>query len=116
MVLAALRGVAGELEDVAQTLGASAWQRFWYAVFPVISPGIIAVSLIAFAFTFGAFEVSYLLGKTYPTILSVMAYSEYRDTDLAARPVAMTINVLITLVTAVFAALYLRLARDLGRG
>lgn len=116
VVLAALRGVAGELEDVARTLGASAWQRFWYVVFPVISPGIIAASLIVFAFTFGAFEVPYLLGKTYPTILPVMAYNEYRDIELTARPVAMAINVLIALITAVFAALYLRLARDLGRG
>ena len=109
-------GVAGELEEVARTLGANAWQRFWYVVFPVISPGIIAASLIVFAFTFGAFEVPYLLGRTYPTILPVMAYNEYRDIELTARPVAMAINVLIALITAVFAALYLRLARDLGRG
>lgn len=116
VVLASLRGVTGELEEVARTLGANAWQRFWYVVFPVISPGIIAASLIVFAFTFGAFEVPYLLGRTYPTILPVMAYNEYRDIELTARPVAMAINVLIALITAVFAALYLRLARDLGRG
>ena len=116
VVLASLRGVAADLEDVARTLGASAWQRFWFVVFPVISPAVVAASLIVFAFTFGAFEVPYLLGKTYPTILPVMAYNEYRDIDLAARPVAMAINVLITLVTAAFAAAYLPLARDLGRG
>ncbi|MDQ4106074.1 MAG: ABC transporter permease subunit [Actinomycetota bacterium] len=116
VVLAALRGVAGELEEVARTLGANAWQRFWYVVFPVISPGIIAASLIVFAFTFGAFEVPYLLGKTYPTILPVMAYNEYRDLDLTSRPAAMAINVLIAVITAIIAAAYLRLARDLGRG
>jgi putative spermidine/putrescine transport system permease protein len=116
VVLAALRGVAGELEDVARTLGANTWQRFWYVVFPVISPGIVAASLLVFAFTFGAFEVPYLLGRTYPTILPVMAYNEYKDVELSARPVAMAINVLISLFTAIFAALYLRLARDLGRG
>ncbi len=116
VVLASLRGVAADLEDVARTLGASAWQRFWFVVFPVISPAVVAASLIVFAFTFGAFEVPYLLGKTYPTILPVMAYNEYREIDLAASPVAMAINVLITLVTAAFAAAYLRLARDLGRG
>ncbi len=116
VVLASLRGVAADLEDVARTLGASAWQRFWFVVFPVISPAVVAASLIVFAFTFGAFEVPYLLGKTYPTILPVMAYNEYRDIDLTARPVAMAINVLITLITAAFAAAYLRLARDLGRG
>ena len=116
VVLASLRGVAAELEEVAKTLGASAWQRFWYVVFPVISPGIVAASLIVFAFTFGAFEVPYLLGKTYPTILPVTAYNEYRDLDLAARPVAMAINILIAVITALFAAAYLRIARDLGRG
>lgn len=116
VVLASLRGVAADLEDVARTLGAGAWRRFWYVVFPVISPAVIAASLIVFAFTFGAFEVPYLLGKTYPTILPVTAFNEYRDTDLSARPVAMAINILITLVTAVVAAAYLRLAKDLGRG
>jgi len=115
VVLASLRGVASELEDVARTLGAGAWQRFWYVVFPVISPSVVAASLLVFAFTFGAFEVPYLLGKAYPTILPVMAYNEYRDIDLSARPTAMAINVLIALITGAVAALYLRLARDLGR-
>ena len=116
VALAALRGVAAELEEVAQTLGANRWQRFWYVVFPVIAPGVVAASLIVFAFTFGAFEVPYLLGQTYPTILPVMAYNEYRSIDLSSRPAAMAINVLIALITALFAAAYLRLGRGLGRG
>ena len=114
VVLAALRGVAVELEEVARTLGAGAWQRFWYVVFPVISPSVVAASLLVFAFTFGAFEVPYLLGRSYPTMLPVMAYEEYREIDLSARPAAMAINVLIALITGAVAALYLRLARDLG--
>jgi putative spermidine/putrescine transport system permease protein len=116
VVLAALRGVAEELEEVARILGANRWQRFWYVVFPTIAPGVIAASLIVFAFTFGAFEVPYLLGQTYPTILPVTAYNEYRSIDLASRPVAMAINVLIAIITALFAAAYLRLGRGLGRG
>lgn len=114
VVLAGLRGVAGELEEVARTLGANAWQRFWYVVFPVIAPGIVAASLIVFAFTFGAFEVPFLLGRSYPTILPVMAYDEYRSVNLTDRPVAMAINILIALVTGLFAALYLRLSRGIG--
>jgi putative spermidine/putrescine transport system permease protein len=116
VVLAALRGVASELEEVARTLGANAWQRFWYVVFPAIAPAVVGASLIVFAFSFGAFEVPFLLGKSYPTILPVTAYNEYRDIDLASRPTAMAINVLIALITALFAALYLRLGRGLGRG
>ncbi|MDP9484799.1 MAG: ABC transporter permease subunit [Actinomycetota bacterium] len=114
VVLAGLRGVAGELEEVASTLGANAWQRFWYVVFPVIAPGIVAASLIVFAFTFGAFEVPFLLGRSYPTILPVMAYDEYRSVNLTDRPAAMAINVLIALITGLSAALYLRLSRRIG--
>ena len=116
VVLAGLRGVAAELEEAAKTLGANAWQRFWYVIFPVIAPGVVAASLIVFAFTFGAFEVPYLLGQDYPTMLPVTAYKEYRSIELADRPMAMTINVLIALITAIFAAAYLRLSRELGRG
>ena len=116
VVLAGLRGVAAELEDVAKTLGANAWQRFWYVIFPVIAPGIVAASLVVFAFTFGAFEIPYLLGEDYPNMLPVMAYEEYRSIRLSDRPAAMAINVLIALITAAFAAAYLRFARNLGRG
>ncbi len=116
VVLAGLKGVAADLEDVARTLGANAWQRFWYVVFPVIAPGVVAASLIVFAFTFGAFEVPYLLGQDYPTILPVTAYKEYRSIELDDRPVAMAINVVIAVITALFAAAYLRLSRGLGRG
>jgi putative spermidine/putrescine transport system permease protein len=116
VVLAGLRGVAAELEDVAKTLGANAWQRFWHVIFPVIAPPVVAASLIVFAFTFGAFEVPYLLGQDYPTILPVTAYNEYRSIQLSDRPVAMAINVVIAVVTALFAAAYLRLGRGWGRG
>ncbi|WP_205544171.1 ABC transporter permease [Rubrobacter indicoceani] len=116
VVLAALRGVASELEDVARTLGANSLQRFRYVVFPVIAPGVVAASLVVFAFTFGSFEVPYLLGRDYPTILPVAAYNEYRSTELSDRPEAMAINVVIALVTAVIAAFYLRLGRGFGRG
>lgn len=116
VVLAALSGVAGELEEVARTLGANAWQRFWHVIFPVIAPGVVAASLIVFAFDLGAFEVPFLLGQDYPNMLPVAAYEEYRSIQLTDRPNAMAINVLLALMTAAFAAFYLRLSRGLGRG
>lgn len=114
VVLATLRGVAGELEDVAKTLGANAWQRFWYVIFPVIAPGVVAASLVVFAFDLGAFEVPYLLGQDYPNMLPVTAYEEYQSIELSDRPNAMAINVLLALTTAAFAAAYLRVGRGLG--
>jgi len=43
-----------------------------------------------------------------------MAYDEYRSVNLTDRPAAMAINVLITLITGLCAALYLRLSRGIG--
>ena len=115
VVLAALRGTAAELEEAARTLGAGRWQRLRHIVLPAIAPPVVAASLVVFAFTFGAFEVPFLLGQSYPVALPVAAWNEYRDIDLTSRPVAMTINVLTALITGLIAAVYLRLARGYGR-
>lgn len=114
VVLAALRSRSTELEEAARTLGAGRWQRVRHVVLPEVAPSVVAASLVVFAFTFGAFEVPYLLGRTYPGPLSVTAWNAYRDIDPTSRPVAMAINVLVAAVTVVLAAVYLRLARRTG--
>ncbi len=74
VVLAVLRGIGREYEEVAQTLGAHAWQRFRYVLLPLVMPGIVSTSVIVFAFLFGSFEIPFLLGQRYPSALPVMAY------------------------------------------
>lgn len=86
MVLAVLKNAGVELIDVGRTLKAGRWQRFRFIVLPLIAPGAGAAGLIVFAFTFGAFEVPYLLGRTHPMTLPVLAYRKYSDVDLMARP------------------------------
>ncbi len=71
MILAVLKNAGLELLDVGRTLKADRWQRFRYIVLPLILPGLGAACLIVFAFTFGAFEVPYLLGRTHPVMLPV---------------------------------------------
>ena len=110
VVLAGLRGVAGELEEVARTLGANAWQRFWYVVFPVIAPGKSCTKSPALVQPVGE-GLSKTTTRWGGTLLFVQSH---RSVDLADRPAAMAINVLITLVTALSAALYLRLGRGIG--
>ncbi len=117
MLLAVLRNTGRDLIDVGRTLKASAWQRFRHITLPTLFPALGAASLIVFAYTFGAFEVPYLLGRTHPMTLPVRAYKDYSDIDLMARPEGIATGLLIALVVAaavVIAQALTRAARRRG--
>lgn len=101
MILSVLRRTGVELLEVGRTLKAGPWQRFRYITLPTISPSLGAACLIVFAYTFGAFEVPFLLGQTYPMMLPVWAYKNYSDVDLLARPEGIAIGIIIAGVVMV---------------
>jgi putative spermidine/putrescine transport system permease protein len=98
MLLSVLKNMGPELTEVGATLNGSRFQRFQYITLPIIRPSLGAGCLIVFAFTFGAFEVPYLLGRTYPTVLPVWAYKNYSDIDLLARPEGIAIGLIIAAI------------------
>lgn len=109
VVLAILQSVGPQYEEIAQTLGANRWQRFWHILFPLILPGILSTSIIVFAFTFANYEIPLLLGVRYPTTLPVWAFQAYQDPDLANRPEAMAVGIILTLIAIVLLVAYKRL-------
>lgn len=106
VVLAALHGGVAEYEALARTLGASRWKRFWHVILPLITPAIVSTSIIVFAFSFGAFEIPFMLGQPFPAALPVLAFRAYTDVDLNSRPEAMAISVIIAGVVAVLVFIY----------
>jgi putative spermidine/putrescine transport system permease protein len=117
MILSVLRRRGVELLEVGRTLKADRWQRFRYITLPVISPSLGAACLIVFAYTFGAFEVPFLLGQTYPMMLPVWAYKNYSDVDLLARPEGIATGLIIAgiiVVAIVFSQLLTQAARRRG--
>lgn len=94
------------LEDVAVNLGASRRKFFWYVILPLSWPSIISSFIIIFAFSFGAFEVPYLLGPTTPKTLPVKAFIEYSNPDIFNRPYAMALNVFLTIISLVIVWIY----------
>lgn len=117
MLLAVLKNVGSELDEVGATLNGSKTQRFRYITLPIISPSLGGACLIVFAFTFGAFEVPYLLGRTYPMALPVWAYKNYSDIDLLARPegIAIAIGMILAAIitmTIIFSQLLLQFSRN----
>jgi len=111
VVLAILQSVGPQFEEIAQTLGANRWQRFWSVLLPLIMPGILSTSIIVFAFVFASYEIPLLLGVRFPTTLPVLAFRNYQDPDLALRPEAMAISVILAIIAVVLLAAYRRLAR-----
>jgi putative spermidine/putrescine transport system permease protein len=103
-----------ELIEVGSTLNASRFQRFTSITLPIIAPSLGAACLIVFAFTFGAFEVPYLLGRTYPLALPVWAYKNYSDIDLLSRPEGIAIGLIIAAIV-IFSVILSQILLHLGR-
>ena len=87
-----MAAVNENLGEAARNLGASPMQAFCRVTLPVCLPAIQNAFLIVLAFSFGAYELPYLLGPTLPKALPVAAYLEYISPDLKNRPTAMAMN------------------------
>jgi putative spermidine/putrescine transport system permease protein len=111
VVLAQMHTLGADYENVARSLGATRWQAFRHVLLPLILPGVLAASVIVFAFTFGAYEVPLLLGASQPQALPVTAYRAFTDVELASRPEAMAMSVLIVALGGVLLWAYMRLGR-----
>ncbi len=112
IVLANMQALGEDYESVARSLGASKWQSFRHVLLPLIFPGVLSASVIVFAFAFGAYEIPAVLGANFPAALPVLAYRKYTDVDLAARPEAMAMAIVIALLSAVMIFFYVRYSRQ----
>ncbi|MBM7556408.1 ABC transporter permease [Halanaerobacter jeridensis] len=101
-----LKHINTSFEEVAANLGANSRQIFWHIYLPLSLPSIGSAVIIVFAFSFGAFEIPFLLGPTYPKTLPVMAYQRYISSDLMQRPYAMVIAVVLTVICVGLIYLY----------
>ncbi len=111
ILLASLQSIGEDHEATARTLGANRWQALRHVLLPMLMPGLAAASALVFAFAFGAYEVPLVLGASAPKALPVLAWQSYTDTDLASRPEAMAMAILIALIGLVLLAVYLRSLR-----
>lgn len=106
VVYTILSNINDKLSGVARNLGANNRQVFFHVLLPLIMPSVFSAFIIIFAFSFGAYELPFLLGPTTPKALPVKAYIEYTNPSLANRPYAMVINMTLTLVSLILVWLY----------
>jgi putative spermidine/putrescine transport system permease protein len=112
ILLANLQTLGEDHEAVARTLGASRWQAFRHVLLPMLLPGLLTASALVFAFAFGAYEVPLVLGQHAPKALPVYAWQAWTDTDLARRPEAMAMAMVIALIGLALLAIVARGARN----
>lgn len=111
IVMSIMQSMGNNYEELARCLGANRWQTFRHVLLPLIIPGILPASIICFAFTFGSYEVPFLLGRPYPAVLSILAYRLYDNVDLNARPQAMAMAVFMTVFLMLFVVVYRRVLK-----
>lgn len=111
-----LKSIDDKLEFVAKNLGANNYQTFKFVILPQILPSLISSFIILFAFSFGSFEVPYLIGATNPKALPVNAYINYIGLDLInQRPKAMAMNTIIAIISFVLLIIYNNLLNKINR-
>lgn len=104
--LALMNSINKTLGEASENLGASRLKSFFYITLPLSMPAISKAFLIILTFSFGAYDLPFLLGATMPKALPVQAHIEYMHPDLRHRPYAMAMNGLILGVTWTMACIY----------
>ena len=104
--IAIMANVSDRYGEAALTLGASAVKSFFAITLPLCKGALTKAFLVVFAFSFGAYEVPFLLGPTLPKAIPVLAYMEFQNPDILNRTYAMAINGVMALVCTVLAIAY----------
>lgn len=78
-------------DETAALLGAGRWRRFRHVLLPLTAPSIVICAAISFVYALGSYEVSWLLGRTYPEPLPVLAVRLFQGVSLASRPEAAAV-------------------------
>lgn len=115
-VLAILKQINFGYVQVARNLGASDWHIFWQIIFPLVQPTLATLFVIIFSFTFGSYEVPFLLGNRAQETVSIMAYNIFSQPDLLKRPMAMALNIIISLMSIGISVLTLAVSHKLPGG
>lgn len=116
IVYSILCNINDKLTEVAVNLGASSRQVFFHILLPLSLPTIFTTFITVFAFSFGSYEVPYLIGATSPNALSVSAFLKYTSSDLGDRPYAMVESVILTVISFVLIGFYEKGYKRLSKG
>jgi iron(III) transport system permease protein len=100
---ASMEQVDSTLEEAAGSLGARAWQRFMRVTLPLVWPGAVAGTLLAFVIALGEYVASVLVFVPANRPISIAIASELRDFNLgtaAAYGMVLIVIISISMIVA----------------
>ncbi|HEV2837075.1 MAG TPA: iron ABC transporter permease [Pyrinomonadaceae bacterium] len=100
---ASMEQVDPALPEAAGSLGARAWHRFTRVTLPLVWPGAVAGTLLAFVIALGEYVASVLVFVPANRPISIAIASELRDFNLGAAAAYGVVLVVIISVSMVFA-------------
>lgn len=111
--MSALESLDPSIEEAGAVVGANRWQVLRYVVLPLITPGILAGSVLTFMAAFGAFSVPLIAGGDYRP-LAVEIYKQISIPIPARWSAASAIAMVMGILQVVFLTVYMRLVRRAG--
>jgi iron(III) transport system permease protein len=112
-VQASIEQMDASLEEAAGSLGARGWMRFWRIRLPLVWPGAIAGTLLAFVIALGEYVASILVFVPSNQPVSIKIAAEMRDFNLGT---AAAYGVLLICLIAAAMLIAGRLERGKGVG
>lgn len=97
-VSAAINKIDPSLEEAAFNLGANKLKVFWKVTFPLLTPAIVAASLLVFMISMASFSAPFLLAGGY-RVLSLQIYFSKINGDME---IAATQSVILSIVSISF--------------
>lgn len=77
----AIEAIGDRPLEVAATLGANVWDRFFSVVLPLAKPGFISAAILGFAHTVGEFGVVLMIGGNIPGETQVISVQIYEHVE-----------------------------------
>ncbi|MFS0668691.1 iron ABC transporter permease [Peribacillus frigoritolerans] len=97
-VSAAINKIDPSLEEAAYNLGSNKLKVFWKVTFPLLTPAIVAASLLVFMISMASFSAPFLLAGGY-RVLSLQIYFSKINGDME---IAATQSVILSIVSISF--------------
>lgn len=94
----ALLNLDPSFEEAASNLGANRFKVFWQVTFPLLTPGLVAASLLVFMVSMASFSAPFLLAGGF-RVLSLQIYFSKINGDLE---MAATQSVILSIVSIAF--------------
>jgi multiple sugar transport system permease protein len=116
--LAALQGVPASLYEASEIDGANLWQRLWHVTLPTIRPIMLLMLILQIIATMQVFTEPFTITGGGPqnatmSVLLLLYNYAFQNADFGS---ASAIGVMLFLVLAVFALIYMRMTSRLMQG